>query len=111
MRGVHGLVAEAEPLHHAGPERLDDDVGGREQPLEHVAAVVGLEVDRERTPAAVPDAVAVVGAERIAAGRFDLDHVGALLGEQQHAERTGDPPREIEDADTVECTGHDRDAT
>ena len=68
---------------------------------------VGLQVDGERAPAAVPHAVPVVRAERIAAGRLDLDHVGALLGEQQHAERTGDSPREVEDADTVERTGHD----
>ena len=102
------VVAEAEALHDAGPERLDDDVGGAEQPIEDVFAVGRLQVDGERTPAAVPHAVAVVRAERVAAGRLDLDDVGALLGEQQHAERAGDSPREIEDADTVECTGHAR---
>ena len=106
MRGVHVVETEAEPFHHTGPERLHDHVGGPEQPLEHVAPPVGLEVDGERSPAAVPHAVTVVGAERISAGWFDLDHVGPLLREQEHTERTGDTPRQIEDADTVECTRH-----
>ena len=98
MRGVHVVETEAEPFHHTGPERLHDHVGGSEQPLEHV--------DRERSPAPVPHAVAVIRTEGVAAGWFDLDRVSALLREQEHTERTGDTPRQIEDADTVECARH-----
>ena len=65
-----------------------------------------LQVDGHRAPRPVPDRVAAVLAERVAAGRLDLDHVGALLGEQQHAERARDPPRQIEHAHPVQGTGH-----
>src|SRR5205807_6854010 len=38
--------------------------------------------------------------------RLDLDDIGALLGEEQHAERARDAPREVEDADAVERASH-----
>ena len=65
-----------------------------------------LQVDGHRAPRPVPHRVAAVVAERVAAGRLDLDHVGALLGQQQHAERSRDPPRQIEHAHPVQGTGH-----
>ena len=74
--------------------------------VERVEARGVLQVDGHRAPRAVPDRVAAVVAERVAAGRFDLDDVGALLGEEQHAERAGDPPREVEHAQSVEGSGH-----
>ena len=102
------VVADAEPVGDAGPERLDDHVGVVGEPAERVGAGRVLQVDGDRAPRPVPHRVAAVVAERVAAGRLDLDDVGALLGEQQHAERAGDPPRQVEDADTVQGTGHRR---
>ena len=90
LSGRERLVAEAEAIHHAGAEILDDDVGGGDQALERGAALRALEIERDRALAGVlgeeRDAhVALVelgiGAElarEIAGARhLDLDHVGA----------------------------------
>ena len=102
------VEADAEPVGDAGPERLDQHVGVVGELAERVDAGRVLQVDRDRAARAVPHRVAAVVAERVAAGRLDLDHVGALLGEQQHAERAGDAPRQVEHAHTVQGSGHRR---
>ena len=76
--------------------------------VERVDAGRVLQVDRDRAARPVPHRVAAVVAERVAAGRLDLDDVGALLGEEQHAERAGDAPGEVEDAQIGKGTGHRR---
>src|SRR5690348_2260547 len=106
MTFVHRVETESEAFHHAGTKRLDDDVGSAEQRVEDLLAPLRFQIDGERSTTAVPHASAVVRAERVAVRRFDLDDVGALLGEEQHAERAGDTPRKIEDAYTVESSGH-----
>ena len=100
------VVADAEAVHDAGPEALDDHVGGGGELAERVDAGVGLQVARDRPARARPHLVPVVGAERVAARRLDLDHVRALLGEEQHPERARDAPRQVEDADAVERASH-----
>jgi hypothetical protein len=50
---VQAFDGEAEPVEHAGPEVLDEDVPVAHQPREHVAPVVGLEVEGDRLLVAV----------------------------------------------------------
>ena len=95
---VQRVEADAESVHHAGPERLHDDVGVGGEPVERLDPFGRLQVDRDRAARTVPHRVTAVVAERITARGFDLDHVGALLGEQQNTERACDPPRQVEDA-------------
>ncbi len=95
---VQRVEPDAEPVGHTGAERLDEHVGVGRELVERGLALGMLEVERHRSSRPVPHRVARVAAERVTAGRLDLDHVGALLGEHQHAERTGDPPRQVEHA-------------
>ena len=103
---MHSVVADAEPIRDPGSEGLDEHIGGVGQLQEGVEARSVLQIDGHRALRAVPDGEAAVVAERVATGRFDLDDVGALLGEELHAERAGDPPREVEHAQSVEGSGH-----
>ena len=48
MRGPHLVGPEAETLDRLGTKVGHEHVGGREQPLHRVAALVGLEVERRR---------------------------------------------------------------
>src|SRR5581483_2323234 len=54
---TEALVAQAQPLHHAGAEVLDRDVGGAGQPAGEVDAPRVLEVDGDRALVAVRDQV------------------------------------------------------
>ena len=103
---VQRVEADAEPVGDAGPERLDQHVDVVGQLVERVAAGRVLQVERDGPARAVPHRVAAVVAERVATGRFDLDDIGTLFGEQQHAERTGDAPGQVEDAQIVQGSGH-----
>jgi hypothetical protein len=48
------------------------------------------------------------GAGEIAAPRrLDLDHVGALIGENHGAVRAGNDGAQVEDADAVQRSGHE----
>ena len=60
MVAVDVLVAEAEPFHHAGPEVLDEDVGGGDQ-APRLRGVIGVaEVERD---------AALVAVDRLEVGR------------------------------------------
>ena len=110
------LVAHAEPVHHAGPERLEQHVVLAHQPQQHLAAALLLEVQPDRALAAVEReeqrrlrrvvGALVVGrrpADVVAhAGVLDLEHVGAEVGEQQRAEAARQQPGEVEDLDVRE---------
>ena len=113
------LVAQAEPIHHAGAEVLDQHVGGRDEPLQHVLAAVGLQVERDRLLAAVlgqerrAHQLLVerrVGAElarQIAVlGHLDLDHLRAEQRELVGAERPGQHVGQIEHPDSRQRLGH-----
>ena len=105
------LVANPEPLRGSRPVALDQDVSGSREPVQDVAAALVLEVD---TQAAL---VPVDGQERSgfpprlnltqpAARRvpdfrwLDLDHVGAVIGEQHGAVRAGHHLRSVDDTQT-----------
>src|SRR5213076_1360075 len=51
---VERLPAEAEPFHHAGAEVVDDDVRLAGEIEEDLAALGALQIEHERTLAAVP---------------------------------------------------------
>jgi len=89
---VQLLPPEAQTLQHAGAERLDDDVGGRAQGAERVGVRRRLQVEYDRAPAPVPAPITLVGAEGVTTGRLDLDHFGAVLGQEKHAQGAGDAP-------------------
>ena len=109
--------AEAEALHGAGPEILHQDVRLRDQLGEHLAAGRALDVDRQRTLAAVRRdeqrgelAVLVDGgaaaAGDIAADRLDLQNVGALIRQKHGRERARHHAGQIEDANAAEWARH-----
>ena len=111
--GVHlrqlGIV-KAQPLHHAGTVVLDQDVDGAGQLLdrgdrlgtlevEHDGPFAGIELPEHRAGAI---ALHRTAAHQVALGRFDLDDVGAHVGEQPAAVGPGDRGREVEDPQAVE---------
>jgi hypothetical protein len=108
------LPAQAELVEHAGAEVLHHDVGLGHQPAHHLDAVRVLQVHRHRLLVArlqvPPQRGALVElaplAQRIAAiGRFDLDHLGAELGEDARGEGAGDQGAEFDDLEAGEGFG------
>ena len=110
------LVADAEAVHHAGPERLEQHVGAAREPQQHVAAAGRLEVDPDGPLAAVQRQErrgrrAGIGALVLRLGPadvvahprvLDLDHVGAEVGQQQRAEAARQQAREVDHPQAAE---------
>jgi hypothetical protein len=106
------IIADAPFVERAGLEILDQDVGACEQPHQHRAAAFGSEVEPDRSLVAVDaDEIGrVVLVERrspvahlVAGGRLDLDHVGAVIGEDLCAKGAAEHPREIDHAQAGHC--------
>ena len=100
------LVAQPQPLHHAGAEVVDHHVAVFRQPKADALRLLRLQVERDATlPAVMGEKV---GAEPVLArrtddpaqiaedGRLDLDHVGAHIGEGQRGLRTLLEDREVQ---------------
>src|SRR5882757_1387043 len=109
------IVADAHSLDRAGTEVLDYDVGRRDHSLEDFNAARFIQVEDNRALVAVGDgeggghaafAPAHRAREIADAGRFDLDDVGALVGEDHRRHRARDHLGEIDYADAVERSGH-----
>src|SRR6185437_12022052 len=107
----HLLVVETQPLDHARPEAFEEHVGALEQPPHDVLAGLALEIDGDAALAEIADdrvgRVAAVahpeGARPVAvADALDLDHVGAMLGEQHGAIGPGDALAEVDDLQSGE---------
>ena len=96
-----------------GPEILDQHIGGLDHAVQDRQPFRLLQIERER-------ALAAVGAEKeaalarqarrklaqhVALRRFDLDHVGAEIGQQRAAIGAGEIAAQIEDGDAVERPG------
>ena len=96
--GQDRVRAEAEAVHHARPEVLQDDVGGAGQPPGQGQAGRVLEVDDDGPLAAVPGGVGR-GVPPRAAGRVDADDLRALVGQQHPGQRAGDVLAEVDNAD------------
>ena len=86
----HVGVAEAPVLHRAGLEVLDQHVGLREQAQQHRAALGLADIERDRALVAVDaDEIARIAvlerrppvARLVALRRLDLDHLGAVVGQ------------------------------
>ena len=103
-------MTEAERVHHAGTEVLDQNVAAPDERDREIAAALGLQVDRDVSLAAVllhvvaahAAAARPQAAREIAVGRLDLDHVGAEIAEHARAKRPGQHAAEVGDADAVE---------
>ena len=110
-RGIVG----AEPPGYAGAVVVDDDVGPADEVGEHLLAAAAAEVDDDAALVALQ--VHDVGRERahhqggtravelarvLAAGRLDLDDVGAEVAEYRRGERPGDDRGEVDDVETCE---------
>ena len=116
------LVADPQPLHHAGAEALEQHVGLAHEPQQHLAPRVGLQVDADRALVAVerqeqraarallrPLVARRRPAHVVAEPRvLDLQHVGAEVGQQPRAEAARQQPREVEHADALERAAHVR---
>ena len=103
-------IAEAELLDRLRPQRMHEDVGGRDQlvqrghvvgalEVEHHAALVAVEMQEAAGHAWI--AVRPVAAKRVAFGAFDLDHVRAHVRHDVGRERTHDDIGQIDDPDAA----------
>ena len=101
------LGRQAQPLHDAGTEALDQRVGLGRQPPDDGAAGLGLEVDGQRAAAPVQHIELRLAAGQAEIGRLapvDADHLGAHVGEQRGRERRRADARHLDDAKAGEWT-------
>ena len=110
---AHLFVAEAELLHGARPEILEEHVGRGHQPLDHrlgsgmlqvrgEAALVAIQREEERVHA--PDPVEVEHPILIAAADpLDLDDIGAKVAEHLRAVRPLHEAGKVQHPYAVEC--------
>jgi hypothetical protein len=113
QRAQH-LVAHAPAFERAGAEVLDQHVGLGDEPARDVLALGAAQVERERALVArlhlPPHRGAVLQqapvAQRVAAaGRFDLDDVGAEFAERLAGEGPGDELAHLDDAQALQGAG------
>ena len=110
--GAEDIVRQSELLHDAGPIILEQDVGAREEPQHDGSARFGAQVELNAALAAVvcDEVRAVLPApetpERVALRGFDLDHVGAEIGQHQPRERCRDHRAELDDAHACQHIRH-----
>ena len=107
------LVAQAEPLHHAGPEAFDDRMRLAHQRAQAVELLGLLQVEHQPALAVVDDAVEVrdavlarphvrrvIARQTGTAGqrRLDLEHLRAQIGQMPAGHRPGQQPRQVQHA-------------
>ena len=100
--GVAGgalVWAEPEPLGHAGPIALDEDVGALDEAHHDVDAVGLLEVDGDGPPPPIEHLL-----RRGAAGTVDADDVGTHVGQHHPAERDRSDARQLDHTDAEQRT-------
>ena len=100
------VVPQAPVRHVSRAERLHQHVslGGQLDRL--LAPCRGAEVQRDALFATVPRDPGRLEAERITAGRFNLDDFSAVIGQHQGAESPGHPQREIQDGQACAWSCH-----
>ena len=107
------IGTETEPLERAGPEVLDQYVSLADQSQQQIEIVGRLQVESNRSLVPVdqlppqPFAIARIpprqSAQAVAAiGSFDLDHVGAEVGEVTATVGAGQQGRQIDDAQAMQ---------
>ena len=102
MTVTEGVVVNAQPLGDAGAEVLDDHVGMLRQGLGVSLALGGLEVEDDAPLAAVPLEGAWGVSELFAAGRLDLDDLGAEVRHHHGGDAAGPAAGEVEDGYSIE---------
>ncbi len=115
--GTQPLVVDAERVHAAGRQVVDQDVGTGHQGVETSAVARLLEIEHDRTLVDVereeetaplrirPVRVRREGAalaRRVAAGRLDLDHVRAEIGHHPGGEGRRHEPAQLQNTHAVE---------
>jgi hypothetical protein len=101
------FASEPEPDRGRVRQAFQDDVGPLDETLE-LRAVGGVdEIEHDAATAAQPDDVSRdLPATGIATRWLDLDHVGAVVGEQHPGDWPWHPARQIEDPDSVQSLRH-----
>src|SRR5581483_6721332 len=111
IEALEGLAIEAEPIEHARPVTLDENVGRRDKIGDGALPRLGLEIELHHGLAAVHALVGrapAVGVEwrkrphRLAAGRLDLHHLRAEIAEMQRRLRPWDELAHVDDANAAE---------
>ena len=100
-------VVHAEPGHGARRKAVQDDVGLSGEREEGRSVGVRVQVEARAALPPVPYPVTRLDGERVTLGRFDAGHGRAVVRQQHGRHRTGHPPREIQDMQTVEYSRHD----
>jgi hypothetical protein len=101
------LVSCSEPVHHAGAEALDHDVGAGGEPAEDRLALGRLHVEGHRALVPVDEGVDRA-ADRQLVGRplglwrLDLQHVGAHVGHEHARHLSRRHPGQLQHFDPVE---------
>lgn len=116
---VEPVVAEAEAVHDPRTEVLDEDVGALDEPGEHVAPVVGLEVEGDRLLVAVgaeevrrdrvvlgPDEGRSPAPRVVTGGRLDLDDASTHVAQHHRGVRAGEGSGQVDDGDVLQRSGH-----
>ena len=103
---AYGLIAHAQTVDDARAKRLDHHIGGLGKVEEGRDIGRVLQVQHNRFLAAVgvakPDRLAVLAvahiAHRLAGWRFDLDHLGPMVGQHLRQHRTRQELRQVQNA-------------
>ena len=110
-------VVEPDARQRRPPDVGDEHVGLVDQPAGELPAGLGGEIDDDAALVAVVELEGWVARQiaaehplertrRVPAGRLDLDHVGAPVGEDGAGGRTGDPHPHLDDAHPLQRTAH-----
>ena len=109
MAALHVLGSKPQPRQRPGPEVLDERVAFRDEAGERCRALLGLEVqdhallapvDREEVGGLAAAEGRSPGAGVVPARRFDLDHLGAEVGQHHGGVGPGQDPGEIQNPDS-----------
>ena len=116
--GAHVVDVDTQLLAHRGQRAREEDVAGRRDAEERLAARVGGEVDDDAALAPVRDLEERVGAVdleveevlepalRVPGRRLDLDHLGPEVGHDRAGRGDERPVRELDHLDSRERSGH-----
>jgi hypothetical protein len=109
VRRGERVVAQAQTLGDARPERLEKHVAGIRQLLGPGATRLRAQVEDDALLAALPDAPGWLAAQQRAAGRLDPDHLGAVVRQQLGDEGARKPLTQVEDPQPAERARHEPD--
>ena len=112
--GAHGVRAQAQAIHGAGAEVLQQHVGGGDQRLHRRQGLRFLQIDAQRALAPVAGeepwrqtvAARADAPHLITGGGLHLDDLGTLVGQHRRGHRTGDHGGEVHHPHPIEWTGH-----